>query len=51
MDLNEIFSMKPFEMKEFEMTLSVENYDNETTENWQNFYNAGKRIISKLSTI
>ena len=40
--------MKP---SEFKISISVESYDENTTENDQNCYVAEKRIISKLSKI
>ena len=47
-DLNEIFPMKPSESK---ISLSVDSYDKKTAENFRNFYDAEKPIISKLSMI
>ena len=36
---------------EFNISISVENYDEETDENYRNCYVAEKRIVSKLSKI
>ena len=46
--LNEIFPIKP---SEFEFSLSFIGNDKKTTESCPNFYDAEKRIISKLSKI
>ena len=45
-ELNQIFPMKPSELK---ISLSVESYDEKPDENEQNCYVAEKRIVSKLS--
>ena len=47
-DLNEIFSMKP---SEFEISNSVKSIDKKTVENWRNFNDDEKRIVSKLYEI
>ena len=36
---------------EFKIFISVESYDEKTAENYQNFYVAEKRIVSKLSNL
>ena len=36
---------------EFQISISVESYDEKTAENYGNCYIAEKRIVSKLSTI
>ena len=46
--MTQIFSMKP---SEFEISLSVETYDENTAESFQNFYDAEKRIVSTLSEL
>ena len=39
------------ETSEFKMSISVESYDEKTTENDRNCYVAEKRIVSKISKI
>ena len=48
MDLNFIFDMKQLELK---ISISVEFYDEKTSESYRNYYVAEKRIVSKLSKI
>ena len=47
-DLHQIFSMKPSELKIF---ISVENFDDKTAEYYRNCYVAKNRIVSKLLKI
>ena len=47
-DLKSIFQIYP---SEFKISISVENYDVKTAENYRNCYVAEKRIASKLSNI
>ena len=46
--MDQIFPMK---LSEFEISISVESYDEKTAENNRNCYVAEKRIVSKLSKI
>ena len=48
LDLSQIF---PIKSSEFEISLSVESYDEETTQNCRNGYVDEKRIASKISEI
>ena len=48
MDLNEIFPIRPSELKIF---LSVKSYDKKTAEKYRNFYDAEKLITCKISKI
>ena len=47
-DLNLIFPMK---QSEFQISISVDGYDEKTSENYQNCYVSEKGIVSKLSKI
>ena len=47
-DLNWIFTMKP---TKFKISISVESYDEKTTDNYRNCYIDEKHIVSKLSKI
>ena len=47
-DLVEIF---PTKSSELEISLSVKSYDKKSFENCSHFYDAVKRIVSKLSKI
>ena len=44
-DLKEIFLKKPLELK---ISHSVKSYDKNAAENWRNFNDAEKCIVSKL---
>ena len=44
-DLNQIFKMKPSELK---ISISIESYDEKTAENYRNSYVAEGCIVSKL---
>ena len=47
-DLNQIFPMKP---SEFKISISVDSYHEQISENFWNSYVAEKRIVSKLPHI